>query len=113
MLWTGTLYWRLDSLVAKGIKRRQFLNSRKKIELVQAVAVPISPSPADTAEYRKELSESYGFKQIGESLPENVTLKDVIDTLPKKVIYYYSKNQIIHSSFLSCFNEYEASLLTT
>ncbi|KAH7546182.1 hypothetical protein FEM48_Zijuj01G0173400 [Ziziphus jujuba var. spinosa] len=82
---SGTSYWKWDGLVAKGIKRQQYLNSRRKIELVQAVAVPFSPAPADTAEYRKELSESYGFKQIGESLPKNVTLKDIIDTLPKKV----------------------------
>jgi len=52
------------------------------------VAVPVAPSPADSTEYRKQLSENYGFSQIGEPLPENVTLKDVIDSLPKKVIYF-------------------------
>jgi omega-6 fatty acid desaturase (delta-12 desaturase) len=32
------------------------------------------------------LAERYGFKQIGEPLPENIKLKDIIDTLPKKVM---------------------------
>ncbi|CAH2040979.1 unnamed protein product [Thlaspi arvense] len=59
---------------------------------VQAVAVPVvssppdsSPSPLESAEYRKQLCESYGFKQIGEPLPDNVTLKDIVNTLPSKV----------------------------
>lgn len=62
------------------------------------MAVPIAPPPApaptpvtspassESAVYRKILSESYGFKQIGERLPEDVTLKDIINTIPKKVI---------------------------
>lgn len=44
------------------------------------------PSPAESAEYRNQLSKTYGFRQIGEPLPDNVTLKDIIGTLPKKVI---------------------------
>ena len=52
---------------------------------MQAVAVPVTPSSADGAEYRKQLAERYGFRQIGEQLPDIVTLKEVIDTLPKKV----------------------------
>lgn len=56
---------------------------------MQAVAAPVAPPPeADSAEYRKQLAESYGFKRIGEPLPDNVTLKDVIETLPKKVLSF-------------------------
>lgn len=51
------------------------------------MAIPVEPAPAESAEYRKELAESYGFKQIGEPLPDNVTLKDVINSLPKKVAF--------------------------
>lgn len=57
------------------------------------MAVPVAPSPAEilpspaeSAEYRIQLSKTYGFRQIGEPLPDNVTLKDIIGTLPKKVI---------------------------
>lgn len=54
--------------------------------VIQAVAIPVVPSPPDTAEYRKQLAESYGFKQIGEQLPDNIKIKDIINTLPKKVM---------------------------
>lgn len=59
----------------------------KRSKIVQAVAIPVAPPPIDNAEYRKQLAESYGFEQIGEPIPENVTLKDVIDSIPKKVIF--------------------------
>ncbi|PKI52343.1 hypothetical protein CRG98_027269 [Punica granatum] len=62
----------------------------KRVQIVRAVAVPVARPPAesssvDNAEYRKQLSESYGFRQIGEPLPEDVTLKDIMNSLPKKV----------------------------
>lgn len=76
-----------DNLLQKGIKRQQ-CSRRNRTTFVQAIAIPVAPSPPDSAEYRKQLSESYGFKQIGEPLPDNVTLKDVIDTLPKKVVVF-------------------------
>jgi len=51
------------------------------------VAIPAAPSPAEsTSEYRKQICERYGFKKIGEPLPDNVTLKDIINSLPKKVV---------------------------
>lgn len=50
------------------------------------MAIPVAPSPADSTEHRKQLCERYGFRQIGEPLPDNVPLKDIIETLPKKVI---------------------------
>lgn len=59
----------------------------KRTKVIQAVAVPVTPSSADSAEYRKQLAERYGFRQIGEPLLDNVTLKDVLDTLPKKVYF--------------------------
>ncbi|RXH74260.1 hypothetical protein DVH24_028981 [Malus domestica] len=83
---SGICYLRLDGALRKGIKRQQCSSRRNWTAVVQAVAVPVAPPPeADSAEYRKQLAESYGFKQIGEPLPDNVTLKDVIETLPKKV----------------------------
>ncbi|GJV68601.1 omega-6 fatty acid desaturase, chloroplastic [Tanacetum coccineum] len=57
-----------------------------KAKIVKAVASSVTTQfPADSAEQRKELCERYGFRQIGEPLPDNVTLKNVIDTLPKTV----------------------------
>ena len=64
--------------------QRRFTPIRRST-IVQAVAVPVTTSPSESAEYRKQLSESYGFKQIGEPLPDNVTMKDIGSTLPKKV----------------------------
>lgn len=58
---------------------------KNKIKSLHAVALPTQPPLVDEVEQRKQMCESYGFTQIGEPLPETVTLKDVIDTLPKKV----------------------------
>ncbi|KAG2665100.1 hypothetical protein I3843_16G110400 [Carya illinoinensis] len=80
----GICYLKGDRLLQKGIRHRQFLFP-KRTKVLQAVAIPVVTSPTDSADYRKKLAESYGFKQIGEPLPEDVKLKDVIDTLPKKV----------------------------
>ncbi|QHO21761.1 Omega-6 fatty acid desaturase [Arachis hypogaea] len=72
-------------LIQKGFRHRLNFVPRKKVTVIQAVAVPLEPSPVESAEYRKQLAESYGFRQIGEPLPDDITLKDVIDSLPKKV----------------------------
>ncbi|KAG6740882.1 hypothetical protein POTOM_056351 [Populus tomentosa] len=56
------------------------VGSMRSTRTVQAVAVPAAPSFADSAEFRKHLAESYGFRKIGEQLPDNVTLKDVLDS---------------------------------
>lgn len=56
-------------------------------KITQAVAAPAPTSEIDSAEYRKQLAERYGFTQIGEPLPGNVTLKDISDSLPKKVFF--------------------------
>lgn len=74
-----------ENPLQKGIKHKGHSFSPKKIHIVRAVAVPVAPISEDSAEYRKQLADSYGFRQIGEPLPENVTLKDVIDSLPRKV----------------------------
>ncbi|XP_050364747.1 omega-6 fatty acid desaturase, chloroplastic isoform X2 [Argentina anserina] len=77
-----SLKW--DNLFQQGSKRQQ-CSFRNQRTFVQAIAIPVAPSSPDSAEYRKQLSENYGFRQIGEPLPDTVTLKDIIDTLPKKV----------------------------
>lgn len=52
---------------------------------MQAAVLPVTPPLLDDEEKRKQMCEDYGFKQIGEQLPDNVTLKDVMDSLPKEV----------------------------
>uniref|UniRef100_A0A7C9CIB8 Fatty acid desaturase domain-containing protein n=1 Tax=Opuntia streptacantha TaxID=393608 RepID=A0A7C9CIB8_OPUST len=61
----------------------------RRSKFLQHVVVPMAPtapSPAaDDPDYLKKLAESYGFQQIGEPLPDDVTLRDIITSLPKKV----------------------------
>uniref|UniRef100_A0A803LTG4 Fatty acid desaturase domain-containing protein n=1 Tax=Chenopodium quinoa TaxID=63459 RepID=A0A803LTG4_CHEQI len=68
---------------------QQWKGTRRKSALVQAVAVPVAPPselpPTDNTEHLKQLAESYGFQQIGEPLPDDVTMRDIITSLPKKV----------------------------
>lgn len=52
------------------------------------MAIPVQPAPVESAEYRKQLAEDYGFRQVGEPLPDDVTLKDVINSLPKEVLFF-------------------------
>ncbi|VVB17301.1 unnamed protein product [Arabis nemorensis] len=66
-------------------RRRCVVPVKRRIGCIKAVAVPVAPPSADSAEEREQLADSYGFKQIGEDLPGNVTLKDIMDTLPKEV----------------------------
>ncbi|KAG5564025.1 hypothetical protein RHGRI_000264 [Rhododendron griersonianum] len=86
-------YFKWENLPTKRGKHQRPLFPIKRTTIVRAVAVPVAPSPAEilpspaeSAEYRIQLSKTYGFRQIGEPLPDNVTLKDIIGTLPKKVI---------------------------
>ncbi|CAK9168842.1 unnamed protein product [Ilex paraguariensis] len=81
----GTYYLTWKSLPQKRIKLQKCSKSLRSPMVVQAVAIPVAPAPPSSAEHRKQLTESYGFRQIGEPLPDNVILKDIIDTLPKKV----------------------------
>lgn len=82
---TGNWHLTWDRLLVKGENHKKWVIPMRRTRTVQAVAAPVAPSSADSAEYRKQLAESYGFRKIGEPLPDNITLKDVMDTLPKKV----------------------------
>ncbi|KAL3586443.1 hypothetical protein D5086_013310 [Populus alba] len=84
-LHTGNWHLTWDRLLVKGENHKKWVIPMRRTRTVQAVAAPVAPSSADSAEYRKQLAESYGFRQIGEPLPDSITLKDVMDTLPKKV----------------------------
>ncbi|KAK9706296.1 hypothetical protein RND81_07G115200 [Saponaria officinalis] len=57
--------------------------------LVQAIAVPVTPSSAsplnDNLSDLQLLAERYGFQQIAEPLPDEVTVRDIVTSLPKKV----------------------------
>ncbi|KAL9249557.1 Omega-6 fatty acid desaturase, chloroplastic-like protein [Drosera capensis] len=76
-------------VLRRSTKLRLRASANSNSHTAKAAAVPIvpsAPSPAaDSAEYRKQLAESYGFQQIGKPLPDNVTLRDIITSLPKKV----------------------------
>lgn len=85
---TGAYAVRPIDLLLKGSthRRRSWVAPvKRRIGCIKAVAVPVAPPSADSAEDREQLAESYGFRHIGEDLPDNVTLKDIMDTLPKEV----------------------------
>lgn len=87
----GSFNLKGGGLIHKGFvcrSQRQYI-PRSKVGVIRAVAIPLEPAPVESAEYRKELAERYGFNQIGEPLPDSVTLKDVITSLPKKVRCFF------------------------
>ncbi|XP_077238106.1 omega-6 fatty acid desaturase, chloroplastic-like isoform X2 [Tasmannia lanceolata] len=94
---TGIYYLKWGSLIHQRNKFQKCLYTKKMTKIVQAVALPESPLLLDSVEQRKQICESYGFSQIGEPLPENVTMKDVIDTLPKK--FFVIGHDCAHKSF--------------
>lgn len=63
----------------------QYLSFKKSPVIHATKILPISPSLLDDQEQREKMCESYGFTQIGKPLPDDITLKDVMDSLPKKV----------------------------
>ncbi|XP_047311508.1 omega-6 fatty acid desaturase, chloroplastic-like isoform X2 [Impatiens glandulifera] len=83
---SGKCYLKWGSLP---IRKITYQRCCKFIIKAVAASVPLaaedSPKDTENVDYRKQLAENYGFRQIGESLPENVTLKDIITSLPKKV----------------------------
>nr|CAD1825644.1 unnamed protein product [Ananas comosus var. bracteatus] len=89
--WSGRLrcYPGIFCLKKNFQPRRKFVHQhlpyRTSNKVVQAAVLPVEPVLLDNEEKRKELSEKYGFAQIGEPLPDDVTLKDIMDSLPKKV----------------------------
>lgn len=52
---------------------------------LQAAVLPVAAPILDDGEKRKQMAEDFGFTHIGEELPDSVTLKDVMDSLPKEV----------------------------
>ena len=87
---TGTSFLKWEALPKCKTKHQTYVIPLRRTKTVQAVTSPVTaPLPADSAEERKELCESYGFRQIGEPLPDNITLKNIIDTLPKTVLDSY------------------------
>jgi omega-6 fatty acid desaturase (delta-12 desaturase) len=63
---------------------------RKNVSAAAAVtaAPPLESTSGPTglnAEQRAELAEQLGYRQIGEDLPDDITLKQVIGTLPRDV----------------------------
>lgn len=95
---TGLSQRNLENIVIKGIQHKACSIPMRRGKCIRAVAVPVAPSSgdSDSTEYRKQLAESYGFRQIGEPLPDNVTLRNVIDTLPKEVLFSDSCIQQTH-----------------
>ncbi|KAK1395876.1 Omega-6 fatty acid desaturase, chloroplastic [Heracleum sosnowskyi] len=81
----GMSYLKWKSLPQRRMQCLKHFDPLRKSNVVRAVAAPVAPSPTDSADYRKQLCESYGFRQIAEPLPDNITLKNVIDSLPQKV----------------------------
>lgn len=75
--------WKCFSL--RKLKHEKCSVPLKKNKAIRAVAIPSEPSTLDSAEYRKQLCDNYGFRQIGEPLPDTITLKKIMDSLPKKV----------------------------
>lgn len=64
----------------------QLRSSKKRAALlISAFALPVSTPLLSDKEQRMHLAEEYGFTQIGEPVPDNVTLKNIIDTLPPEV----------------------------
>jgi hypothetical protein len=72
------------------ILRPQVHSPRKNVSAAAAVtaAPPLESTSGPTglnAEQRAELAEQLGYRQIGEDLPDDITLKQVIGTLPRDV----------------------------
>jgi len=88
-----------------GMRRSKF------VQHVVAPKAPSAPSPAaDDPNDLKKLAETYGFQQIGEPLPDDVTLRDIITSLPKKVfeacsisVFPKRKRRATNSMYLSLF----------
>ncbi|MFS7981856.1 putative acyl-lipid omega-6 desaturase (cytochrome b5) [Helianthus anomalus] len=81
---TYHLTW--EALPQSKTTHQRYVIPLRRGKTVKSVASPVTaPLPADGEQQRKELCESYGFRQIGEPLPDDVTLKNIIDTLPKTV----------------------------
>lgn len=85
LLLPGTYCRKCGTLQRIGSNSHRYLSYKRLPEVIHAAVLPISPSLLDNEEQRLKMCENYGFTQIGEPLPDNITLKDVMETLPKKV----------------------------
>ncbi|EES15058.1 omega-6 fatty acid desaturase, chloroplastic [Sorghum bicolor] len=79
----GTFFVKRD-VVYNRRSYHQFLPWKQRGGL-QAAVLPVTSPLVDDEGERKQMAEDYGFTQIGDELPDNITLKDVMDTLPKEV----------------------------
>ncbi|XP_076909168.1 omega-6 fatty acid desaturase, chloroplastic-like, partial [Bidens hawaiensis] len=83
---SGTSYLRWEVIPQCKTTHHRHVIPFSRGKTVKSVVSPVTtPLPEDNAQHRKELCETYGFRQIGEPLPDNITLKNIIDTLPKEV----------------------------
>ncbi|XP_073044175.1 omega-6 fatty acid desaturase, chloroplastic-like [Primulina eburnea] len=82
---SGTYLLKWENLPQTETAEKPCLIPFKRCKIVKAKAVSVAPSPTDSTEHRQQLSQNYGFRQIGEPLPDNVTIKDIMDTIPRKV----------------------------
>eukprot|EP00899_Mesostigma_viride_P020694 jgi/Mesvir1/28626/Mv04496-RA.2 len=80
----------------QGLKTTLPRSCRQRLPVISMVAVAPSAQPAEepprvqtspplTAEQRAELAKKYGFEQIGEEVPDGVTLKQIIESMPAEV----------------------------
>lgn len=83
---------RTISILSQTLSLQQRKRSRQSLH-ISAVAVPSAPietsepfrSPLSDPAERERLAKEYGFRQIGEPLPDDVTLRQVVESLPKEV----------------------------
>ncbi|KAL5070769.1 hypothetical protein RYX36_021656 [Vicia faba] len=85
ILLSGDLSERQALVEAEGISSDVSVCDKYLAKTAELLTSKCMTAPVEYAEYRKELAERYDFNQIGEPLPETVTLKDVITSLSKKV----------------------------
>jgi hypothetical protein len=68
----------------------------------------LSPNNNNEDQKRK-MCEMYGFTQIGDPVPDNITLKDIMDTLPKKVLphslYYLVASVLLQTVSQTALNQ--------
>ncbi|KAK1414015.1 hypothetical protein QVD17_29752 [Tagetes erecta] len=82
----GASYLMWEPLPQCKAKHQRYVLPKRRCETITSVASHVTSRIAlDDAQHRKELCERYGFRQIGEPLPDDVTLKNIVDTLPKTV----------------------------
>ncbi|KAJ3677211.1 hypothetical protein LUZ60_002935 [Juncus effusus] len=79
--------WKQNPKLSQGMycQMRNFNLVHKSNLIRRAVATPVTITANNEEQNKSLMCEKYGFTQIGEQVPDNITLKDVMDTLPKTV----------------------------